>query len=445
MAIANYGSADRRPAPEQIAAAIERRERIEATRARAAVVVPTVTMLAHLTLASMGVFTVAVVAPEAAPLIGVEPTTIGLYVAAVYGFGALSGLMTGAFVTRFGPVRVCQFTMLLIAAGLLLLAIPSIPTAGLSAFLLGLAYGTLNPASAPVLSAVSSEKTRPLIFSIKQSGVPLGGVLAGSVVPGVAVACGWQVAALSVAMAAVVIAVMSQPLRKSFDNRCVQGASLGCARRARASLALVLKFPQLRALSLVSIAYAGCQICVGSFFVVYLTGAKGFSLVDAGIAFTALQAGGFIGRLLWGSIAGRMISPRVMLTVLGILMAVFLGVFSMASPAWSIVVYCAIGLGLGLSCYGWNGVFFSETAARSPEGKADAGTGAVQFVMFTGIVLFPPVFAGLVALFDGYAASFILLAIVVVLTAVFALFALAVSGAPEKTSDVDASEERKAA
>ena len=445
MRIADYGQADGgRPAPGEIAEAIARREQLKVTRARSKVAVPTAAMLAHLTLASMGVFTVAVVAPEAAPLIGVAPAAIGLYVAAVYGFGALSGLMTGAFVNRFGPVRVCQFTMLLVAAALLLLAVPSVMTAGMSAFLLGLAYGTLNPASAPVLSAVSTPKTRALIFSIKQSGVPLGGVLAGFVVPGIAVTLGWQVAVVIVALAAVMVAVCAQPLRKSFDFRCVPRSPLGI-RRAKESLKLVLRFPQLRALSLVSIAYAGCQICVGSFFVVYLTGAKGFSLVEAGIAFTVLQAGGFAGRLIWGGLAGVLITPRMMLAALGVMMAVLLIVFSAASPAWPLLAYCVIGLGLGLSCYGWNGVFFSETAARSPAGQADEGTGAVQFVMFAGIVLFPPVFAGLIALFDGYAASFVFLAVVVSLTAVFGLHALAVTGEPEDVLEEDVPAEREAA
>ena len=52
-----------------------------------------------------------------------------------------------------------------------------------------------------------------LVFSIKQTGVPLGAGLAGAIVPGLQILAGWQAALLAVAAANLVCAIVSQPLR----------------------------------------------------------------------------------------------------------------------------------------------------------------------------------------------------------------------------------------
>ena len=51
----------------------------------------------------------------------------------------------------------------------------------------GLGYGAVNPPT-NVLAAVRSPDRRALAISVKQAGVPLGGMLAGAVIPAIAVA-----------------------------------------------------------------------------------------------------------------------------------------------------------------------------------------------------------------------------------------------------------------
>ncbi len=46
----------------------------------------------------------------------------------------------------------------------------------LCALFLGIAYGPYNPASAHVLADITTDQSRPLVFSIKQLGVPIGGM-----------------------------------------------------------------------------------------------------------------------------------------------------------------------------------------------------------------------------------------------------------------------------
>lgn len=385
---------------------------------RSGPIVPTATMLANLTVASMAVFTVTLVAPAATAEIGMHATAVGFYVAAVYGFGVLSGLLTAAFVTRLGPIRVCQITMLLISASLGLLSLSTPASAVLSAVLLGLAYGTLNPASARVLSSVSTTHLQPLIFSIKQSGVPLGGVLAGAVVPTLVMAFDWQAAVLMVGGAGIAVALLSQSLRHDFDGNRRPKAAIRVTAITE-SLKLVLRFPALRSLSIISVAYAGCQICIGTFFVVYLTSTMAFSLIDAGVAFTYLQVGGFVGRLFWGAVAERLLPAWLVIVGLGLLMACLVGVLAIASPLWSTQTYGALSFCIGMTCYGWNGLFFSQIASVAPNGRCEDATGGVQSLMFAGIVIFPLFFAVMVV-GVGYTAAFLFIGTLVLVTALWA-------------------------
>ena len=115
---------------------------------------------------SLTMFGVAVIAPVAAPDIGVEANLIGTFIAIAYGAGMLAALLTGAFSDRFGAIRVGQTMMALAFLGVACLALSSPVAALLSAVLLGISYGPINPLSTHILARVVAEPRRPLFFSI---------------------------------------------------------------------------------------------------------------------------------------------------------------------------------------------------------------------------------------------------------------------------------------
>ena len=111
--------------------------------------------------ASLTMFGVAVVAPVAAPEIGVDATLIGPFTAIAYGSGIVGGLLTGACCDKFGAIRVGQFTMLLAFFGVVLLALSHPIAAVLSAIVLGISYGPVNPFSTHILARVVPATSRP--------------------------------------------------------------------------------------------------------------------------------------------------------------------------------------------------------------------------------------------------------------------------------------------
>lgn len=365
-------------------------------------------MLGVTTMTSMSVFTVAVFAPEAAREIGVDPTYIGVFTAVVYMAAMGSGLATSSFIARYGAIRVCQATMLLSAAGMAAITLASPWAAVVCALLLGLGYGPINPASAHVLMKVTSPKWRPLIFSIKQTGVTLGGLAAGVIVPLLVISIGWKGAAFFVGAVSLAIMAAIQPIRQAVDadRRADERLAFGLA----ASLGLILDHAQLRKLAVTGFAFAGCQVSVGAFFVVYLTESLAMPLVQAGLIFATVQGGGIFGRIFWGMVSDRAISSRWVLAGLGILIALSVSGLNMMNEDWPFIALAALGATVGLCSFGWNGVYLSEVARLAPDGKAGEATGSVQFIMYGGVVFVPPAFGAIVALMHSYTVAFLLVA-----------------------------------
>src|SRR5690606_30719569 len=124
----------------------------------------------------------------------------------------------GAVVRRYGAIRASQAGLVLCAVGIALCAIPLPAAIAPGAFLLGLGYGPITPASSHLLARTTPADRMSFVFSIKQTGVPLGGVLAGAIVPGLADLAGWQAAFLAVAVANLLCALAVEPLRGALDS-----------------------------------------------------------------------------------------------------------------------------------------------------------------------------------------------------------------------------------
>ena len=48
---------------------------------------------------------------------------------------------------------------------------------------MGFGYGMTNPSGAELLMRITPKRRRNIVYSIKQTGIPLGGMLAGAIAP----------------------------------------------------------------------------------------------------------------------------------------------------------------------------------------------------------------------------------------------------------------------
>ena len=371
------------------------------------IIASTLGMLITLTMSSLCVFTISVLAPVAAPDLKLDAKFVGPFMSVVYLLAALTGTVTGQLIQRFGAIRVCQLTTLSCACGLFAFAAMSWPMLVVSAILLGCAYGPFNPASAHVLLGLATERWRPMVFSVKQLGVPLGGMLAGIIAPALLLGVGWRSAAVALGVLALLPVLLLQPLRAQFDHGDrARPSGVG----VRGSLLLALGEARLRRYTIVAFAYAGCQVCSGTFMVVFLLESSTLSILDSGFALAVMQGAGVIGRLAWGSVAGQLIPTRVVLALIGVCSCAALVVVSRIDAQWSYAQILLVASALGASSLGWNGILLSQVATLAPPGRGADATGGMQFVMFGGVVILPAGFAALVSVSGGYQMPFITLA-----------------------------------
>src|SRR6478735_11901745 len=154
--------------------------------------IPLAITLAIQAMVAMAMLTLPAMAPRVAADVGISAAYIGLYIAVAYAGAMGASLASGTAVARYGPIRVSQISLVLCAAGLALCAVPFVPVIALGALLVGIGYGPVTPASSHLLARTTPAHRMSLVFSVKQTGVPLGGALAGAIVPTLQFGFGWQ-------------------------------------------------------------------------------------------------------------------------------------------------------------------------------------------------------------------------------------------------------------
>lgn len=352
------------------------------------------------------IFAPPVLAPAATRAMGLDPSTIGIFTSIVYLFAAIAALSSARPVAALGALRASQICLLVCAAGIALVATASLPLVMLGAMLLGLGYGPVTPSSAIILVSTLPARYRSLGFSVKQTGVPVGAGACGLAIPALVAAFDWQVAAYALAGAVVVGALLCQPLQRDFDDG-VRGSGPSASTSPLGSLALVWRLPRLRELAIGSFVFAGIQMCVVTYLVVFLT-ETGLGLAQAGLAMTCAMVGGLVGRVGWGWVADNLLAPRRTLAVVSLLMGVTSIGLACVGPSWPLLAVMALAVAAGLSSIAWNGVYLAEVAHRAPEGMATAATGGTMFCTYAGVMVWPAVFFAAHAATGNYVASFVL-------------------------------------
>ena len=299
--------------------------------------------------------------------------------------------------------------LILAAAGIALTATAVLPLAALGGILVGLSYGPMTPGSTHMLARVTTPASRPFVFSFKQTSVPIGGALAGLLLPTLQGALGWRIAALAVALLGVAAALTLQPLRAALDSDRRQ-RPISLAGSLAGPLRTVARTPALRQLGLVSMSYSAAQLCLGTYLVVYLVGEVGYGLVEAGLILAVAQGAGIAGRLAWGVVAERLVSARRLLAMLGIGMGLAAGATALATGHWPVAAIALVAAAFGATAVGWNGIYLAEVVrVTSPERSASA-TGGVLFFTFAGMMVGPAVFGAIVSAGGGFRVAFWVLA-----------------------------------
>jgi MFS family permease len=355
---------------------------------------------------------VPVISPAFMAEFGWDESWIG-YLAAASVVGSLFVLTAGiGLIHRMGGVRALQAALFVGAASLVLFAVPSLFVALLASVLIGLSNGTANPVGSEVLQRFTPPAHRNFVFSIKQAGVPLGGVVAGLAIPLLVETAGWRMALLAVAGVLIAVTALTWPLQSRIDapRDPMVAARLVSFRWTDIVVPLrsLSRAPGLWRISWVGGLLAWPQAVWVTFAATYLVVALGHSLSVAGLVFAMMQATSVIGRVLMGWIADRVGSSTATLALASVASALSTIAFALVSadwPLWALLGLAAVG---GIAVSGWNGVQIAEVARRSPPGLVGETAAGSVVLVYASNMLGPAGFAAFVALTGRFDLAFMI-------------------------------------
>lgn len=366
-------------------------------------------LLAGQTLGSMATSLLPAVAPKVADTYGIDASLIGYQISILAAAMLISLVFGGNLSLRWGACRVTQVGLALLIAGSIVAILPSVFFVFASAVALGLGYGLLTPSASHLLARTAPAKNRNFIFSLKQTGVPLGGIGAAVIGPLVAVSFGWQWALAGNAAVMLYLFVLLERGRAWWDAD--RRADMPAVSNPFGGIATAWSHPALRLLSIAGGCLVIVQICITTFTVVLFVEDMKLGLVQAGLVLMASQVGGVGGRIFWGWLADLTQNCFAVLAVLCAVLTVTCLATAVLTPQSPLALSCALFFVMGLTASGWNGAFLAEVAQLAPQASISSATGGSLFFVNVGKMIGPIAFTNAYLLGGSYAFAFGLLAV----------------------------------
>ena len=348
-----------------------------------------------------------VLAPRLAAEMGVDPALVGYQMSLIYGAATVTAPVLSIAVVRWGACRAMQTGLAFCVLGVAFAFASHIAALLACSVLLGFSITMMTPTSAHLLMRFTPPRNRVFLFSLKQTGVPLGWAFMALIAPAITVAYGWRWSLAIVLCIAVATIVALQPVREQWDDDRDPAASRQT--RVLQGVRVIWSRPTLRWMVLSAFSLAFVQLCLGTFAVTMLVKESGYTLVAAGFMLSVTQISGVAARLVWGWLADRTGDSLLLLRNLAVVAMLCCPAMALVSPAWPTPLVALLFAVFGASAIGWNGVYLAEVAHRSPPGEASLITGGASAWNFGGILVGPAVFATVYRFSGSYSITYALL------------------------------------
>lgn len=369
-----------------------------------------VSMFLQQSFATMAKIVVPIIAAVAFPALGVEATNVGIFTGFYSLCQVIIVLFCGNLIRRYGGLRMSQVGLFSILIGMTVATSGTIWAFALTAIFVSFGVSVSTPASSQILSRYAPPKHAPLIFSAKQTAVPLGFIAAGLLVPYLESIYGWQGAFIGIGLLCFGFAFVLEPTRKELDQDRDPYYPLS-PRNIKDNLKFSLRDPGMRLLVLTQGAFVGVSSVYTTYFVLFFMERLDYSLTAAGGIFAMATLIGLPSRILWGYISSRWMSPNKVLALLGFVTTISVALTGLNSLSWPTWALLSVAVAVNATASGWQGVTLSEIARRAPPGQVGAITGSVISLSCIGQIILPPLFAAVLLLTNSYALGFALVSI----------------------------------
>jgi sugar phosphate permease len=334
----------------------------------------------------------AVIAPALQDEYGLSIGEVGLLLAAPWVGGTLTLLLWGIAADRFGERAVLALG--LGGSALVLAAAAYAPTfedlVGLLA-LAGAAGSSVQSASGRAVMHWFGSDERGLALGIRQTSIPLGGLIAALTLPIVTREGGTEAAFLYLAAASAAGALVGAIVLRG------RGRGRGDVDVVEAdSIARTLRDGRLWRVCFGSSIYLYAQVAVIGFGVLFLHDQRHLSEQEAALVFAASQVFAAALRISLGRWSDRLGLRVVPLRRVGVAIAASMLVTALLAggPLWLLVPVLAIAGGLTMA---WNGLAFTTAAELAGAARSGAAIGFQQTVLSAIGIAAPVLFAATVS------------------------------------------------
>ena len=357
------------------------------------------------TVASFGNQMISPLAPFLVDDLGLARADVGLLVTAAYLGGVLVLVVAGRLSDRFGVRTLFLVGMTLAGLPLALGSVaPSYVWLLVPMVLYGVGNGFALPPTTRAIVEWFPTRRRGLAMGVKQTGVALAGMICALIVPPVGEAMGWRGTIVVLGVLTVVAGLLAWLAYRDRPDDAT-----AAARAARPGFGAVIRNRNLLLLSGVTFLYAGVQLSLAGFMVLFLRDRVGMSVAEAGAMLALAQAGGIVGRIGWGIVSDVVFGGRrkIVMAIFSVMAAVSMVVLAMTGPDTSRLVLLVTLVVAGVSAIGWNGInmlFVAEIAGRQASATA---AGLNLTCSYLGIMVGPPIFGYLVDRSGSYSTAFL--------------------------------------
>ncbi|HET9673174.1 MAG TPA: MFS transporter [Gaiellaceae bacterium] len=311
---------------------------------------------------------------------------VGLFLAAEWVGLTIALLPWGLVTDRIGERRALASGLSVCGALVCLIGLANSALA--AGALLALAAGagaSVQSASGRAVMQWFGPSERGLAFGVRQTAVPLGGVIGALVLPALANAHGVEASFLFLGLFCVATAVIGYAVVRDLPSEGVDVEEVESTLRDR----------RLWVLCGGSGLYVTAQMVLFSFLVLYLHDERGFSAAGAaGVLATAQVVAVFlrVGVGRWSDVLRSRIVP---LRRIGIATTAALAAAAILLDAPNAVVVSLLVVATALSA-AWNGLSFVAAAELAGAARSGAAIGFQQTVLSVAGIVVPPLFASVV-------------------------------------------------
>jgi MFS family permease len=322
---------------------------------------------------SLWIMSTGALTPFFSSALGIGQTQLGLILSVQLMGSVAMTSVAGILTDRFGDKAIVFWSGVFMGCSLIAASLVASFTWLIVWLLLyGIGYAAVTPAGSHAIIFFFGKADRGFAMGVRQSGVPIAGVLGSLLLPAIALHYSYRGALGAAGILTILACSIASALYR--EPHELQGERVSVL-ALLSQLVGIARESRLILLTLTSMALICAQFALMGFLTLTLVHRAGYALALAVALFTLSQIAAVFGRLSWGWVSDRFFGgsralPLATICVLVALVTLAVAAVGVATPYWLVAV---VIFALGFTAEGWLGlsiIGFAEVGGEEHSGSA---------------------------------------------------------------------------